>query len=195
MRHGALWGDAVRLRPFEPDEAEQLRSYVNHPALEGRRFLPHGFPDYAPLSASQAAEVLRRWSDEEDALPLAVVAGPVDGAGEVVGHARMGWRWDPHCPEVHVVVDPRRWRSGLGSDAMDVMLRYLFRTTVAHNVAGDYADWNRAAAGFAERCGFTVCGRARRTSLHDGRYSDSVNVDMLRREWRAAREVGRAARG
>jgi len=173
-------GRAVRLRPFEPDDLPALAGYLNHPELEGRRCLPWGFPEVAPLSRRQIQGIYERWAGEEKGLPLAVLQAEGD---RLIGHAECGWDWDPHAPSVSVTIDPSHQRQGFGSDAFRLLLRYLFENTVAHSVSCWIADWNEPALAFVQCHGFRLNGRMRRAGLRRGRAYDVVLTDILRPEW------------
>lgn len=180
-------GRLIRLRAFEPDDAPAVEAYLNHPAVVGRRYVPWSFSDTAPLSGQQAAAILQQWAGTEKGLTLAVVQ---QASGQVVGHAGCDWEWDPHHPSVSLVIDPARQRQGLGSEALALLLGYLFDYTPAHNVACWIAGWNREGQSLARRHGFQDAGRLRRAGLHQGAYFDLVVMDLLRREWQAARRQG-----
>ncbi len=175
-------GQTVVLRPFEPDDAPALQAYLNHPDLSGRRYIPWKFSDLAPLSRKQVEEIIQKWGEEDKELHLAVVTRE---SGELLGHCECDWGWDPHCPSVGLVIAPEHQRRGYGSQALDMLLCYLFEHTPAHNVSLWMADWNQAARTFAARHGFQEIGGMRRSGLRGGRSFDLVVADLLRPEWQA----------
>lgn len=183
MLESAFHGDAITLRPFEPSDVAALAFYLNHPDLSGRRYIPWGFPELAPLSHGQVEAITQKWAKTEAGLQLAVILRETE---ELVGHAGCDWEWDPHCPDVSLVIAPAHQQQGYGSEVLHLLLGYLFRNTVAHNVSGWIADWNRAGLQFAARHGFRECGRSRRAGVQQGRYFDMVVVDLLRPEWEPA---------
>ena len=67
-------GQRVVLRAFEADDAPALHALLNHPALAGRRYLPNGFPDEAPLSLKQVQDVIGRLGSGERSLNVAIVS-------------------------------------------------------------------------------------------------------------------------
>lgn len=183
--------ERLSLRAFEPPDVDGLHAMFNHPSLAGRRYLPWGFPGELPLSRQQVEKAVEKWSGEERGAHLAVT---LKESGDLIGHAGMGWGWDPHCPDVVLVIDPAHQRQGFGSETLDTLLRYLFENTPAHNVSAWMADWNQAARAFTQKHGFQECGRWRRDGLRQGKYYDTVQVDLLRPEWLARqREVGHGA--
>ena len=174
----------IFLRAFEPDDVSVLHAYLNHPALTGRRYIPWSISNDLPLSRAQAEAILEKWAKAEKQFHLAVVARDME---KVIGHANCDWGWDPHCPHISLVLAPDYHRQGYGSEALNVLLSYLFEHTQAHNVGGGMNDWNQAARAFAQEHGFSESGTMRRAGLRNGEFSDWIGVDILRPEWQAVK--------
>jgi RimJ/RimL family protein N-acetyltransferase len=172
--------EGVVLRPFEPEDAPVLATYLNHPGLAGRRYVPWEFSDLGPLSTQQVQGILQKWGAEEKGLRLAVVSAE---SGSLIGHAQCDWDWDPHSPSLSVVIAPAHQRRDHGSAALRLLLRYLFGYTPAHNANCWISDWNQAGCQFAARHGFQENARMRRVGIREGRYYDLVVADLLRPEW------------
>jgi RimJ/RimL family protein N-acetyltransferase len=175
----------LELRPFEAEDVEALQVVLNHPELSGSRYIPHGFPEEIPLSTKQVEAIINKWGEAKMEAHFAIVLSENQ---ELIGHAEMEWEWDPRTPWVAVVIAPPFQRRGFGSKVLQILLRYLFMSTVAHNVSGWMADWNRAARAFAEMHGLQDVGRSRREGIREGAFYDGILVDMLRPEWQAAQE-------
>jgi RimJ/RimL family protein N-acetyltransferase len=182
MAQSPFQGNSINLRPFEPDDAASLGAYLNDPDLAGRRYVPWTLPEFAPLSAAQVQGIVQEWNKAERELNLAVVRRE---GQEVVGHAGCDWSWDPHCPSVSVVIGPAYQRQGYGSEALSLLLGYVFEHTAAHVVACWIGDWNRPALAFAAHHGFREGGRMRRAGIRQGQYYDVIVTDLLRPEWMA----------
>ncbi|MFN2290639.1 MAG: GNAT family N-acetyltransferase [Anaerolineae bacterium] len=182
MTPSAFRSDGISLRPFSLDDAHALQAYVNHPDLEGRRYISGGFPEIAPVSLQQIEGLIDKWGNAENELHLAVIQRE---SGELIGHAECDWDWDPHNPSLSVVIDPAHQRQGFGSQALRLLLDYLFGSTPAHNITAWVADWNAPALAFATQRGFRQAGRLRRAGIRHGTYYDFVILDILRPEWLA----------
>jgi RimJ/RimL family protein N-acetyltransferase len=180
----------VVLRAFEPGDAPALIAYLNDPALEGRRYLPDGFSDLAPLSARHGEGILDHWHKESRSWTLAVTEA---SSGALLGHARADWEWDPHCPTAGIVVAPSHQRQGFGSAALAIALAFLFEETPAHVVSMWIASWNEPALAFALQNGFSEAGRRPRGGLHAGAFYHDVAFDLLRGEWKTRKEARHAA--
>ncbi len=184
-------GDKIELRPFELRDADALASYINHPDLVGRRYLPWSLPDVLPLSRKQIEHALNEWAEDKKGAHFAVL---LRDTGEIVGHAECEWGWDTHCPEVAIVIAPAHQRKGYGSDVLRLLLKYLFENTPAHNVGMWFASWNEAGRAFIKHHGFVEGGGMRRAGIFNGNYVDAISADILRPEWKVRYgEVSHAA--
>jgi len=189
MQRERFAGERVLLRAIDESDVGALQAYLNKPSLAGRRWIPWSIRDVAPLSRKQVEEIVDLWAKEKKATTLGI---ELRASQELVGHAGWHWGWDTHCPTTWVVVAPDHQRRGIGSDALEILLSYLFEDTPAHNVNGWIASWNEEALAFARKHGFEVSGRVPRGGIRRGAYFDDVMVDILKPEW-LARGGGRGA--
>lgn len=185
-------GRQIRLRAPEPGDVAALAELLNQPALAGRRYLPHGFPEQAPLSTRQVERILERWTEEEEATHLAVV---LEATAAVIGHAGFDLGWDPHNPSLHVLIHPEHQRKGHGTETVQLLLDYLFGFTPAHSVTCWLEDWNVEGLAFAGRVGFRTAGRLRSAGRRAGATYDLVVLDLLAPEWGSHREEETHAAG
>lgn len=175
----------LSFRPFEKEDAEALHAYLNHSNVQGRRHIPWKYPADFPLSLSQVEELIDDWNKGEKQANFAVL---LKVTGELVGHLTMGWRWDPHCPDIGMVIAPKDRGRGLENQLMDWTLEYLFMNTPAHNIGMDVPDWDKDGRQFIESYGFKLSGRFRRAGIRHGRYFDVLTYDLLRPEWLEKKE-------
>lgn len=76
------------------------------------------------------------------------------------------------------------WDHGYGTDSMMVALRYLFEELNLNRI-GLYVDvHNYRALRCYEKCGFFKEGIVRQYRYMDGRYIDSVQMSILRQDWK-----------
>lgn len=187
MADFAFQGEKIRLRAFEAEDIPALHATLNHPELAGRRYIPWGFPGDFPLSKQQVEAIHKKWAEEKKGIHLAVV---LRGSLELIGHAECDWGWDPHCPQIALVIDPAHQGKGYGSEVLRTLVDYLFKNTPAHNINGWMAEWNQTALRFAAAHGFKESGRWRRDGIRDGKTYDGILVDILRPEWAEWVEAG-----
>ncbi len=130
------------------------------------------------LSTDRLSEIIEEWRGDRTSSTHVL-----DDEGFIVGHVRIGWWWDALAPWVEVVVAPERRNSGLGTDAARWAMRHLFMETPAHVVHTSTPDWNEAGVYFIEHFGFERAGAMRRTGIRDGRYTDTLEFELLRTRW------------
>lgn len=171
----------VELCPFKADDLSALSSYLNHPDLTGRRYIPWEFPQDLPLSDEQIEGVLKKWEEKKKGVVMGIFSHENE---TLIGHIVADWGWDPHSPGISLAVSPPHQRQGYGGEALKLILTYLYNHTPAHNVSSWLADWNEAGRNFAAKSGFTECGEIRRDGIKNGAYFNSVVVDILRPEWK-----------
>lgn len=175
--------EQIKLRPFELEDIPDLKAYLNHPKLGGRRYIPHGFPGEVPLSTSQVEEIVKKWGEERREAHLGIEQ---TDNHELIGHAEFEWSWDPMAPWMSVVIARPYQRQGYGTQVARLIMDYIFGNTPAHSISGWMADWNQAAKSFSQKLGFKESGRSRREGFRQGAYFDGILVDLLRSEYKAA---------
>jgi ribosomal-protein-alanine N-acetyltransferase len=72
---------------------------------------------------------------------------------------------------------------GYGTEAVSLLLDYLFRVGAHPAVYAKALPDNDATRGLLESLGFTQEGRARKEVFWDGEYTDSITYSLLREEW------------
>ncbi|MDH3943551.1 MAG: GNAT family N-acetyltransferase [Anaerolineae bacterium] len=175
-----LTGDKVRLRAFREEDQDAAYSYLSQPELDGRRYLPWKLPNSGPLTQASIKVCLEDWSERDKKMVAAITPA---GEDRVIGHVGGSWKWDPLLSSVWLVVDPREQRKGFGSEALQLMLGYIYENLPANNISLWVSDWNEAGLAFGRSQGFKECGVMRRAGLRDGAFYGEVVMDLLRREW------------
>jgi RimJ/RimL family protein N-acetyltransferase len=75
------------------------------------------------------------------------------------------------------------WSQGYGSEALRLLIRYLFDHLNLHRVQLDTWSGNERAIRSFARLGFRQEGRLREAVWGPGRYFDSIVMGLLRSEW------------
>ncbi len=82
--------------------------------------------------------------------------------------------------------DPADWGHGYGSDALRLVLRYVFTELSLHRLGLDVIASNTRAVRLYERAGFQREGRVREAVYRDGSREDLLLMGILRSDWEAA---------
>lgn len=175
-----LHGDRVTLRPVRESDLDAL--YEAHADIRNRgAFFPLGVMS-EPRFRGQFAEH-GFWQKEEGML---LIAG---SDGEVAGHIeffRPVSYWDA-WELSYQLYDDRFAGRGLVTEAVQLMVDYLFGTKKVNRIQLVIVPGNGASRRIAEKCGFTLEGTARGAFFNDGRNQDVVVYSLLRddpRPWR-----------
>lgn len=164
-------GDRVALRPTEQADVEFVQRARNDPAVR----VPLGL-DF-PSNREQTEEYVSESAESDDSVALlACVDG--DPVGQV-----FAMELDQPRPELSYWLAPEYRGEGYATDAVSLLVEYVFETFDARGVyAKAYAD-NEASWGLLERLGFEREGRLREKRFVGGEYTDTVHYGLLREEW------------
>jgi RimJ/RimL family protein N-acetyltransferase len=140
------------------------------------------------LDLPQSAESYRAWAKEQavakcadDRFRLAVEA---TATGELVGTVgshrtgpRSGWF------ECHVTIGADHRRRGYATEAVVLLLRFMFAERRYHKCLAAIFAHNEASLALFRRLGFTEEGRLREHVFFAGRHHDLVMMGMLANEF------------
>ncbi|WP_440764916.1 GNAT family N-acetyltransferase [Natronorubrum sp. DTA7] len=89
-------------------------------------------------------------------------------------------------PELIYWLVPAVHGDGYGSEAVSLVIDYVFRTYDTPAVGAAAYEFNDASRGLLESLGFEEEGRTRRDRFIDGEYVDTIRYGLLREEWTRA---------
>jgi RimJ/RimL family protein N-acetyltransferase len=180
-----LAGHLVRLRPVRQADLDAL--YDAHVAVGNRgQFFPLGVSS-EPAFRRDFAET-GFWQQTEGMLLL------VTPDGEVAGHVeffRPVSYWDAFELS-YQLYDDRHAGRGYVTEAVQLLVDYLFATKREHRIHLVIVPGNDASRRIAEKCGFVLEGTVRGAFFNGGRNHDVLLYGLLRsdpRPWRAAAAV------
>lgn len=82
-----------------------------------------------------------------------------------------------------VVGEKDHWGKGYGTDAMKVLLNFIYNEMNINKVELAVYGYNERAIACYKKCGFVEEGRVRQAIFREGRYFDEVLMGLLRSEW------------
>lgn len=167
-------GELVYLRTLERSDLPAVVRWMNDP--EVTRYLLSA-PLYGPEEMEQWYEQ-RRGTDDR-------VLAMMDDGDELIGYcgiSRLEWE-ERRCNMWLIIGERGAWGQGYGTDAVRVMLRYLFDEVNLNRVYLTVDEENDRAMRLYERCGFRREGVSRKARFKNGRYRNDVTMAVLKREW------------
>ena len=172
-------GERVTLRTAESEDIPFLQRAYANPELR--------YPLGTPLKNQEQVE---DWTEEESEDQFLVC---LDGDSASPGHpdeddvrrigvvsvADAAWR----RPDLVYWLVPEVHGQGYGTEAVSLVVDYVFRVYDTPAVGALAYDFNDASRNLLESLGFTEEGRLRKFRFVDGKYRDGIQYGLLRREW------------
>jgi RimJ/RimL family protein N-acetyltransferase len=169
-------GEKVRLRPYRPEDAEDLLASMQNP--ESMR-----------LTGTQGRfsfEQIQAWCAK-----VATAEGRVDlviespGADEYLGEVVLNDIDEDNLSanfRISLAAE-RHFGKGYGSEAARLLIDYGFRTLSLHRIHLEVFEFNPRAIRTYEKLGFRAEGRLREVLNLDGRWYDAIPMGLLRRDF------------
>jgi RimJ/RimL family protein N-acetyltransferase len=168
-----LKGEQIVLRPVRETDLDQL--YEAHVDIRNRgRFFPLGVQSEPAFRKAFAENGF--WEKEEG---LLVIVGPnAEIAGHIEFYKPVNY-WDAFELS-YQLYDGRFAGRGFTTEAIQLLVDYLFSVKKQGRIQLDIAPDNAASRRIAEKCGFTLEGTARSAFFNDGRSQDLLIYSLVR---------------
>lgn len=168
-----LTGEVVTLRPVrEADLADLYEAHIN---ISSRG-------NYFPLGIRSESAYRRDFADTGFWRPEEGMLLMWNRDGDMVGHIEFFKPvayWDAYELS-YQLYDQRHSGKGYTTEAVQLMVDYLFATKQRHRIHLVIVPENTASRRVAEKCGFTDEGITRGAFYNDGRNHDVVIYSLLR---------------
>ncbi|MGP3969228.1 GNAT family N-acetyltransferase [Streptomyces sp. 6N223] len=179
--NGSLWaGRLVRLRGFAARDWEYFARFEedSEDARKVHRIVP---PRSDEAHQRETAEMAGRPADEEQ-----VVLAIEDLADEATVGALSTFDVDTRAGRFRygIAVDRARRRRGYATEAVGLLLRYMFDERRLHKCEAEVYAFNEASLRFHDRMGFTREGLLRDHEFFGGEHHDVVVVGITAPEFR-----------
>ena len=160
-----LKGKSISLRPVRENDLDQLYSY--HLDIDNRGdYFPRGV--LAQPAFRRQFQETGFWSKEEGMLVM------VSTKDEILGHIEF-FKTVNYLDEYELsyqVYAAEQRGKGAASEAVNLLVRYLFETKQVNRIRLVIHPGNLASRRLAEKCGFWHEGRARGAWYNKGRHQD-----------------------
>jgi ribosomal-protein-alanine N-acetyltransferase len=168
-----LGGEKIRLRVLEKEDLPVLAGWFNDPEV---------FGEYNPLRQMSIDEVGKILSSPYEMKPFIVE----DKTGKKVGFISYFYVLHPACRllEVGYSYVPSERGKGYGTEALKIMVDFLFLTKDATRIQAQTDPRNLASHKILEKVGFKKEGVLRKSIFIRGEWRDSWVYSILREEWK-----------
>ncbi|HUL39485.1 MAG TPA: GNAT family protein [Methanomassiliicoccales archaeon] len=171
-----LEGRKVNLRVLERDDYPLLSEWFNKPEVFGK---------YNPLHQVNLDDVGKIFSGPHEARPFIVE----DKEGRKVGFIFYFYVLHPASRQLEVgyTFIPSERGKGYGTEALEIMVDFIFLTKDAVRLQAQTDPRNIASQRILEKAGFKKDGVLRKTFFVRGEWTDSWVYSILREEWKGPR--------
>lgn len=170
-------GEKITLRQVEEEEVDELVKIINEPDIRfsGDSALP--FPirkqsvlKYVGLTDQVQAHVYGIFAQHSDTIVGSLAIHNLDLVQQ-------------NC-EVGLSVSKKYQGQGYGSEAIQLILSFLFENTPIHKIKLNVFAFNTGAIRLYEKLGFHQDGVLREEIFKAGKFHDVYTYSLLRQEWK-----------
>lgn len=173
-----ITGEKILLRPFQFE--------IDFPFLEECLQDPEVIKLTGSNSSYNRDEIMKWYqtrNEQVDRLDLAIIDKTTNQlVGEVVVNL-----YDPkhHSMNFRILIGPRGRNKGLGTEATQLMVDYIFEHTDLHSLTLSVFAFNPRAKRVYEKVGFVVESIDEKELEYEGEWIDSINMILTREKWYA----------
>jgi ribosomal-protein-alanine N-acetyltransferase len=175
----SLTGQKVNLRRVRKPDAESIQKYGQDIEIARYTYIPH------PFELDDAFRLIKnthRMFRNNSGLWLGIEAASAKEIIGLIGTGELSWRHNR--AEIGCWVGKPYWRQGLASEAVQIFLKYLFRSLKLNRVQARVMTPNIKSAKMLEKLGFTYEGKMREACLQYGERYDFLFYGILKNEFK-----------
>ena len=168
-------GEKVILRPFKPEDFPYLEECLTDPETI----------KFTGSDSDFDRDFVMQWyntrNDQTDRLDLAIVDKSTDIlVGEVVANL---YDEQNQSMNFRILIGPRGRNRGLGTEATQLMVDYIFNNTNLNQLTLGVYAFNPRAIKVYEKIGFVVDSVDKNDLEYEGEWIDAFNMILTREKW------------
>ena len=170
-----LVGDRIYLSPRNSEDVEKFTEWLND----------FETTDYTGKSGILTTLDGERKYLEENSNPEATFVIVTLEDNKMIGTVSLeDINWINRTATLGIFIGDKEFRSkGYGTEAIRLILEYGFKYMNLYNIKLDLMEFNERALKCYEKCGFKEYGRRRKCKFVNGKYYDSISMDILADEF------------
>lgn len=171
-----LIGERIYLSPRSIEDVEQFTEWLND----------FETTDYLGRSGILTTLEGERKYLEENSSPEATFVIVTLEDNKMIGTVSLeSINWLNRTATLGVFIGDKDYRSkGYGTEAIRLLLEYGFKYMNLNNIKLDLMEFNERALKCYEKCGFKEYRRRRKCRFINGKYYDSISMDILADEFK-----------
>ncbi|KUO69304.1 MAG: acetyltransferase [Clostridia bacterium BRH_c25] len=171
-------GQKIRLREYRKEDIERALLYINDSEI--KKLLAPGIPYLNTL------EDERKWVEGLSAFKdnYSFAIETLEDEKYIGGCGLNSIDWKNSVAVVGIFIgDKNYWGKGYGTDAMKVLMKFIFEQMNIHKIKLNVFSYNKRAIKSYEKCGFKIEGVLRQEIFRDGCYHDEIIMGLLKEEY------------
>lgn len=173
------YGEKVCLRAYKEEDIKVATELVNDAEL--KKFLTPGIP--FPMSLWQEEEWIKSQKDSQSG-EFNFAIEDMKTKKYIGGCGLENVNWLARTAVVGIMIgDKNYWGKGYGTDAMKVLLKFIFENMNINKVKLNVFSFNERAIKSYKKCGFKVEGILKDEIFKEGKYYDEVLMAIFKEEF------------
>lgn len=170
-------GEKVVLRAYSSEDTLKAQTYINDPEI--KYYLHPGVP--FPLTYNDEKKFVEGMSAFKDNYSFAIDTNE----GHYIGGCGLNEvDWKNRVGTVGIFIgDKNYWGKGYGTDAMQVLIKFIFNEMNLNRIQLNVYAFNERAIKSYEKCGFEVEGRLKQRLYKAGAYHDEIMMALLKEDF------------
>lgn len=174
-----LFGERIMLREYSKQDLPFIRQWCNDPEIVDNLSDIFVYP-HTEYSTEQFLNSVLEGKTEQKGFVIAH-----KDTAEYIGQIDLfKLDWKNRSAELGIVVGIKKYLgNGYGSEAIKVLQHFAFNRLNLNRLQLEVHDFNERAYKCYLKCGFKEEGRLREKTYMNGRYSDTICMSILKREY------------
>jgi len=170
-----LKGKRISLAPIKREYIESFLKWFNDPEITQYLIM------YRPLTRMEEEDWFENLKNSEDSIRFSIVIPHEDGSEKLIGNCGLHKiDWKNRVAEAGIVIGEKEYQSkGFGTEAMELLLEYGFKTVNLNRIELDTYAFNVRALKSYKKVGFIEEGRKRQFMWNKGKYHDAIMISIL----------------
>lgn len=171
-------GEKIRLREYKKEDIKLAQEYINDSEI--KKLLNPGIPFLYTYEDEE--KWYENLSASKDTYNFAIET--LEDKKYIGGCGINEVDWKNSYVVVGIFIGDKDYLGkGYGTDAMKVLMHFIFEQMNIHKIKLNVFSFNQRAIKSYEKCGFKVEGILRDELFVDGKYHDEVSMGILREEY------------
>lgn len=176
-------GERIILREYRKEDLPYIRKWVNN--YEITKYLSEIF--IFPHTMNSTENFLNKMLEGSSNMKGFIIAHKENE--EYIGQIDLIINWINRVGTLGIVIgNTEKLGKGYGTEAIKLIQEFAFNRLNLHKLDLEVRDYNKRAINCYKKCGFKEEGRKRENYFVDGKYTDTVIMGILKREWEKARQ-------